>query len=426
MSNALAGVNEGRFLVEFRTHGLGDAPERWVESRAHALFDADGRGMRLAGVLLDITVRKQAEAAREAVMEALSVHPGLTVCLLEGPNFVLKMVNSMYRAQIAGGRDVVGMPLLEALPELEGQGFEKLLDGVIRTREPFIGQELSAHLRSGPGGAMEERSFKAVFQKLNATAGTPDTVLVISQEVTELVRARQAAEALLEKERERADFEQQLIGIVSHDLRNPINAIMLSASMLERREDLAERQRRGISRILLSAHRAGRLIADLLDFTKARLDGGFPVKLQPLDFHDVAREAVGEIQVSNPERVIGIRHEGNGQGSWDGDRMTQVLGNLLTNAFNYSPPDSAVEVVTRGQGDDVVLEVHNWGVPIPAELLPQLFKPFRRGQGSNVNASRSVGLGLFIVKHIVDAHRGTVDVMSTEKTGTTFTVTLPR
>ncbi|SEM75674.1 Signal transduction histidine kinase [Stigmatella aurantiaca] len=237
-----------------------------------------------------------------------------------------------------------------------------------------------------------------------------------------LARERAARERLA---RERADFEQHLIGIVSHDLRNPLAAITMSAATLLRRTDLEERQRRPIGRIFASAERANRMIRDLLDFTQARLGGGLPLQPQALDFHALSQQVVDELQVAHPERAIELERGGAGQAFWDGDRTAQVLTNLISNALHYSPPGTPVRVRADEEGTEGVLEVHNEGAPIPAELVPRLFQPMQRGDKERNTVGRSVGLGLYIVDHIVRAHGGRVEVKSVEGEGTRFTVRMP-
>ena len=117
---------------------------------------------------------------------------------------------------------------------------------------------------------------------------------------------------------------------------------------------------------------------------------------------------------------------GEGGGEWDGDRLAQVVTNLVTNALAYSPAGTPVRVETRGEDGTVLLRVHNTGKPIPPELLPRLFEPMTRGRAGGDAASRSIGLGLFIVANIVHAHGGTIEVRSEASEGTTFTVRLPR
>ena len=223
----------------------------------------------------------------------------------------------------------------------------------------------------------------------------------------------------------REQFEQQLIGIVSHDLRNPLSAILLQTSTLQRNEALDERTRKGLLRIHSTVNRALRLIADLLDFTQARLGGGLPVKPTPIDFDEQIKHAVEDLQLSHRDRTIVLEQHASGIGEWDADRLTQIVSNLLGNALQYSRPDTPVTVRTRGEGDEVALEVHNLGASISREMIPALFEPMKRGM-DQLSAPRSVGLGLYIVDQIVRAHRGRISVESTAEQGTTFTVRLPR
>ncbi|HEX5754258.1 MAG TPA: GAF domain-containing sensor histidine kinase [Archangium sp.] len=239
-------------------------------------------------------------------------------------------------------------------------------------------------------------------------------------------RAYEAERRYAAELRRRVEFEQQLIGIVSHDLRNPINAITLAAHALLRREELDARATKSASRILASAERAARMIRDLLDFTQARLGGGISLERRPTDLRHLVDQVLDELGVAWPERHLEVRQRGCTTGEWDADRMAQVASNLVTNALKYSPADTPVRVELRGESDGVELRVHNDGPPIPADLLPRLFEPLQRGTPQVDRASRSIGLGLYIVKHLVEAHGGTVAAQSGLGRGTTFTVRLPR
>jgi PAS domain S-box-containing protein len=423
-AEALAGRNGGRLHAEYRTVPTSDGRWRWVESRGQARFDADGRCERILGTVVDVTARKEAEAAREAFLDALAMQPGVAVAMFRGPDLIVDMANPLYR-QLAGGRDVVGQPLLRALPELRGQGIDELAHRVLRTGEPFIGREYPIRFDRRAEGVLEKGYFHVVFQPVRGPDGAPRSVLTIAQEVTDVVHARQEAERLMALEQERAGFEQQLIGIVSHDLRSPIAAITMGAAVLLRRPDMEERQRRTVERILSSAGRANRMIHDLLDFTQARLGGGLTAQRLPGDFHAIVRQVVEESQVSNPGRFLRLTQTGDGGGEWDADRLSQLVSNLLSNALHYSPPGSTVRIETRGEPEHLVLAVHNAGAPIPPEVLPRLFQPLQRGV-SGVSEVRSVGLGLYIVDQVVRAHGGSISVTSSREDGTTFTVCLPR
>lgn len=232
-------------------------------------------------------------------------------------------------------------------------------------------------------------------------------------------------DALLFSAHEAAQLREQLIGIVSHDLRNPLNAITLSAATLMRRTDLDDRARRGLSRILESADRANRLIRDLLDFTQARMGKTLPVKRRPMDLHALAQQVVDEVGLATPGRGFEVAGSGDARGSWDSDRIAQVLTNLLTNAVQYSPPGTPVRVHTVADGERVIVSVSNEGPPIPPQLMAGLFAPMTRGTDEG-SERRSIGLGLFIVDQIVRSHGGSVEVASTPESGITFRVHLPR
>jgi len=246
---------------------------------------------------------------------------------------------------------------------------------------------------------------------------------IFFRDISEKKLAEERARA---EERRRSEFEQQLIGIVSHDLRNPITAISLGVSVLLRRDDLDERVLKTLARVHSSAERTIRMVRDLLDFTQARLGGGIVVHREPSDVYPILRFVVDEVRMSFPDREVRIEMDGDGQGAWDTDRVAQVITNLVTNALKYSPGGTPVTVRARGDRDTVRMEVHNLGEPIPRQVRAHLFEPMRRGDEQSDRTSRSIGLGLFIVDHLVRAHGGTVDVRSISPDGTTFGVRLPR
>ena len=225
---------------------------------------------------------------------------------------------------------------------------------------------------------------------------------------------------------QRSAYEQQLIGIVSHDLRNPINAIVMAAALLSKQAPVDELQAKAVSRIASSAERARRLLRDFLDFAQARSLGRIPVVPAPANIKHIARQVFDEVRGLHPSRRAAIEHQGAEEGTWDGDRVAQVIGNLVSNAFQHSRADASVRLRTLGTDDEVVIEVQNEGTPIPPEDIARLFQPFEQGAGSQQSPERSVGLGLFITRQIVAAHNGTVTVQSTLEGGTVFTVRLPR
>ncbi|HZH16635.1 MAG TPA: PAS domain S-box protein [Archangium sp.] len=230
---------------------------------------------------------------------------------------------------------------------------------------------------------------------------------------------------LLRESQEAVRVREDVVAIVSHDLRNPLNAISLASLSLLRHDPLTDAQSRGLRRIVSAADRAHRMIRDLLDFTQARAGGAIPIHPRPVDLHELTRQVVDEVHLANPGRHISVEARGDGHGDWDEDRLAQVITNLVGNALQHSPEDSPVRVQSRAEESGVTLGVHNAGPPIPADLLPVIFEPYRRGPAAALGRG-SIGLGLYITRQIVLGHGGHIDVRSSEAEGTSFTVWLPR
>jgi signal transduction histidine kinase len=167
-----------------------------------------------------------------------------------------------------------------------------------------------------------------------------------------------------------------------------------------------------------------RLINDLLDYSRARLGEGIPMSCRPSHLDAVCTEVIGELQAAHPGRRLEYRHQGEGLGIWDPDRVGQVLVNLLTNALRYGDDGAPVTLAWTGTGERKVITVHNEGPPIDEHVRQRIFEPFQRGDRQG-NAWGGVGLGLYIVKQIVAAHGGSIELRSEEGAGTTFTVVLP-
>ena len=246
----------------------------------------------------------------------------------------------------------------------------------------------------------------------------------------ELVASRKRLEELVEETKQlhaeadtRATFAEQMIGIVSHDLRNPISAIQMGAALLNDGE-LSEHQRRTVERITRATERATGLLGDLLDFTAARLGGGIRVKPVGISLHDVVAETLEELRLANPGREIRQTRTGNGDCYGDGARIAQVVGNLVANAITYGDRLLPIIVMTT-TGERCSVAVHNWGEPIPLEFQSKLFEPMTRGSHGSANRTRSVGLGLYIVREIARALGGDATVTSNPVDGTTFLVSWP-
>jgi len=228
-------------------------------------------------------------------------------------------------------------------------------------------------------------------------------------------------------ERRRAEEISDLfVGVIGHDLRTPLSAIMLSARALMKREGPSGRTARTVARIADSAARMSEMVSQLLDLTRVRLGRGLPMSLREADLGVICDEAADELEQVNPTRRIERHFSGDLKGLWDADRLIQVVSNLLDNALQHGDPEGVVRMAASASSPgSVTLEVRNDGPPIPPEMMPTLFQPFRRGGGDRPDGS-SLGLGLFIAHTIVEAHGGSIEVESSEESGTCFSVRLPR
>lgn len=220
---------------------------------------------------------------------------------------------------------------------------------------------------------------------------------------------------------------EQFLAILSHDLRNPLGAIIMGATLLEEAENSDTVEIANVIRG--SAERMNRMVNDLLDLTRTRLGAGIPVMQKPMDLASVCRQVVSELQPGHPDFQLQFESIGDVHGVWDSDRLAQVISNLAANALQYGSSAEPVNVIARDQGDEVMLQVHNGGIPIPEHALKTIFMPMARHQagGQSVDRnSRGLGLGLYIASEIIASHGGTIEADSTAEKGTTFTVTLPR
>jgi len=210
------------------------------------------------------------------------------------------------------------------------------------------------------------------------------------------------------------------IGILAHDLRNPLAAIMTSADLLAYRPWAPDKAQRIAERINRSGRRMTLMIRDILDYARGRLGGGIPLKRQLTDLAVLSHAVVDEIRAGHPTVRIEVETAGRLTGEWDPARIEQALSNLLANAVQHGGDD--VRLVASGEErDQVVVTVRNSGQPIPHEHLASLFDAFKKGDTSPAG----LGLGLFIVREIVRAHEGSVAVSSSAE-GTVFSFRLPR
>jgi PAS domain S-box-containing protein len=458
---ALAGDQDGHFKAEYRTVGLQDGGVlRWLSARGRVMFGLDGRPGQFSGIWLDITERKLAEqraadiqattaafshaltakqvgdALLEHGLESLDAYAG-AVCVVEGPN--LRMLSQFgYPENLVQEHAVFPLtaPTPSSVAASEGRTLWIQESEFLALEWPEFAQTIQGS-QSRAWLSMPLKDGKRVIGVLGLSFSTPRRLGIQEKAHLEslcqlcaqaLVRARLYEEERRAREetRLRAELEQQFLGMVSHDLRNPLMAISLGARSLQRMEpQRLEVLQRTAGRIATSADTMGRMVSDLLDFTRGRLGGGIPLERTVTDLMGLCREVIDEFSVTNPRIPIRLEGEARCEGRWDGPRMRQMLSNLLSNALRHANEGTAVTVRTRVLAGEVELSVSNEGLPIPAELMPVLFEPFRRGL-ERFRPAGSLGLGLYIVRQVVEGHGGRVEVRSGEEGTTCFTVRVPR
>jgi signal transduction histidine kinase len=226
---------------------------------------------------------------------------------------------------------------------------------------------------------------------------------------------------------------ERLLAILGHELRSPLAAITMASFALDQRGQLGEEDRRTVRLIQRSADRMARLVQQMASLTWVGLGRGCALDREDTDLAELAGDVVAEVEQAHRDRAFELRTSGAAAGFWDRLKLAEVLSNLLSNAVQYGDARRPVSLTIRGRDERVDLMVHNDGSPIPSELLPHIFEPFRRAKrleprraARNVRHSVNLGLGLHIVREIIDAHGGTIDVSSTMTEGTTFAVHLPR
>jgi signal transduction histidine kinase len=242
-------------------------------------------------------------------------------------------------------------------------------------------------------------------------------------EVAELGAAFNAMAAQLE---ELFDARRELVAWASHDLRTPLAAISTGAAVLSR-SGLAPKPARIAAVMDSSSRRMERIIRDLLDYTRMRAHGGIPLSLCAADAGEVCARVIEEAALHDPAIAIELHREGDLSGEWDVDRLEQVIGNLVANATRHARPGTPVRVRALGEGAWVRVDVENDGPPVPPEAMRSIFDPFRKASAEATGAAHAgLGLGLYIVRSIVEAHGGTVEVESAPARPVTFSVRVPR
>jgi signal transduction histidine kinase len=306
------------------------------------------------------------------------------------------------------------------MPEMDGFQLAEIMRGVDRTRHvPIIfvtaGMRDQVRMFRGYESGAVDFLYKPIDPHM--LRGKADIFFQLHRQKQQLARE-------LHERTETLRLNEMFIAVLGHDLRNPLHAMMLSAHGINK-VSTQEPVKQAATRIVSSGNRMSRMIEDLLDLARGRLADGIQIVREPGDLAAVLARVVRESQSAKPGRVIEIRQQGHFDGQWDSGRLAQVASNLISNAVQYGNPGEPVIVELEGTREDSVEMVVSNAGNIPKELLPQIFDPFR-GRKEPGRRSEGLGLGLYIVKELVEAHEGRVDVTSNPGERTRFSVRLPR
>jgi signal transduction histidine kinase len=360
---------------------------------------------------------EQRHAAR---MASLFSNAPVAIALLRGPDHVFELANQLYR-DLVGGRDVVGLPIREALPELKDQGIYDLLDAVRSSGEPFVGRSLPVELLRGPGLEPQECAFDFVYQPIFDGDGRVDTIVVIAYDVTSLASAKREAEAANR-------LKDEFLATLSHELRTPLNAVLGYTQMVRGGVIPQERLASVLATIERNAKLQEQLISDVLDVSRI-ITGKLRLDVGPVNLSRVINEALETVSPAASAKGVRVQSTIDQPGvpvAGDAQRLQQVVWNLLSNAIKFTPRGGRVQVLLQRVHSQVEISVSDTGEGIAPEFVPYLFERFRQADSAFTRALGGLGLGLAICRHLVEAHGGRIDVTSPGKDrGTTVRVELP-
>lgn len=409
-------------------HGFDETT--WFTVSISPIRQADGSVPGLWTTVVETTQQVLTEQQRIAELDLLrnlfQKAPGF-MAIVRGPQHVFEIANQAY-IDAAGGRDLLHKPVREALPELEGQGYYELLDQVYATGEPYVAYGLPVRLKRG-SEAVEEFFIDFVYQPVVGSDGVVSGIFIQGSDVTEKYRVQQELEHKVQELNQADRRKDEFLAMLAHELRNPLAPIGAAAELLQLVK-LDEERVRQTSRIIgRQVQHMTSLVDDLLDVS--RVTRGL-VKLESaaLDVSQIVADAIEQV---NP--MIRARHHRLAmhltpeatlvQG--DRKRLVQVLANLLNNAAKYTREGGNIEVVTDMRGSHVQIEVSDDGIGMAPELVARAFDLFAQAERSSDRSSGGLGLGLSLVKSLVELHHGTVTCESAGLgRGSKFTVCLPR
>ena len=346
--------------------------------------------------------------------------PGF-IALLRGPNHVFELVNQAYY-QLVGHREILGKPAFEALPDVRAQGFEELLNRVFETGEPFVGRALRLLVQREPGASLVETYVDLVYQPVFESDGSVSGIFAQGHDVTEQVRAVEGLRA--------ADARKdEFLAMLAHELRNPLAPLTNAHRLIERAELLTDTGRAALAMAQRQTHHMHRLVDDLLEISRVSR-GKIQLKCEPMMVATTVYHAAESVAPAIAARGQSLRvavPEEPVQIVADPVRIAQVLENLLTNASKYTAEGGSIRVEVEHWPREVEIRVVDNGIGIEPGRIADLFELFSQLDATMERSQGGLGIGLALVKRLVELHGGSVVAASAGKgKGATFTVRLPR
>lgn len=269
-------------------------------------------------------------------------------------------------------------------------------------------------------GGGEVRWVETCGRRVAGEADLSRRVLGVCTDITDRKQRERERERMVDELRQVRQFRAELGGVIAHDLRNPLAGISTTAQYLARTRDMPAAHVGSLRKVDAGARRMARMIRDLVDLAHCRLGGGIPIEAEPTELGALVRPLMGELGAAHPTRALELVTDGDLAGTWDPDRIAQLVTKLLGNALAHG--EDPIHIGLRGEDATVVVSVRNRGEAIPTDAIPHLFEPFRQRRAHRAG----LGVGLYVASEIVRAHAGQLEVRSSATDGTTFTVTLPR
>jgi signal transduction histidine kinase len=297
----------------------------------------------------------------------------------------------------------------------------ELLDNVFATGKAFVGREIGVKLQNQARESLIERIVNFVYQPIFESDGSVSGIFVHGVDVTDQVQARKDAE---KANRAKDEF----LATLSHELRTPLNSILGWVTMLRNQQLDDDTKEKAIEIIQRNARLQSQLIEDVLDVSRI-ISGKLRLEVEPIDLASIVTSAIETVTpAANAKeiRVEAVLDPNIGQVTGDPNRLRQAVWNLLTNAVKFTPASGRVDVRLNRAGSNIELIVVDTGVGISPEVLPHVFERFRQANSAISRMHGGLGLGLAIVRHLVEMHGGTVRAESAgENSGAAFTITLP-